>query len=147
MDHFEGVALEVVNKQKHDDVEVRLRPWRALNAKNNIFNLIVLFYGVERMRALVGGDVDDHFLFDPIAWSWEANNMLWQELDNVPMTDLDGVQTMQEVHLTRARALAVLACPFMPCNPHDSKWQRPHTRTWARTHTLILHVGCKWRAR
>jgi hypothetical protein len=70
MDHFEGVAFEAVEEEKHDGIEVRLGPWRALNAKNNIFNLIVLFYGVEHMLALVGGDVDDHFLFDPVAWSW-----------------------------------------------------------------------------
>jgi hypothetical protein len=127
VDTFEGVALEAVDEAKHDGLQVRLRPWRALNAKNNIFSLIVLFYGVEPMRELLDDDVDDYFLFDPIAWSWDINNMLWQELDDVPPQDLDGVQTMLEVNLT-----------------HIHSVHTQNTRTCARTYTFVLHIGWRW---
>jgi hypothetical protein len=135
MDHFEGVAFRAVDEAKHDGLKVRLRPWRALNARNNIFSLIVLFYGIEPMRELVDGDVDDYFLFDPIAWSWDANHMLWQELDDVPARDLDGVQTMLEVNLQRA----CNSCASLPIHSVHTK----NAHTWARNHTLVMHAG--WR--
>lgn len=103
----------------------------------------MLFYGVEHMRALLADDVDDHFLFDPIASCWEANDVMWQELDDVPANKLDGLQTMMEVNLSRAHATAAPACPSITCTARHCKWHHTN-RTWARTHTLHVHVGRGW---
>jgi hypothetical protein len=138
MDHFEGVAFRRVDEAKHDELKVRLRPWRALNAKNNIFSLIVLFYGIEPMRELVDGDVDDYFLFDPIAWSWDANHMLWQEMDDVPARDLDGVQTMLEVNLPRAyNSCASLPIHSVHTQKRSHMGTNPHTRHARRMEIMV----------